>query len=54
MSAESRRGWGLNMSLLSLQSKCCLMIQMFFYEVEKYFATAADIMIDIVYDLDND
>ena len=44
-------GW--SRSLLSLQSKSCLMIILFFLrdEEDNYFTREAEIIIDIVYDL---
>ena len=48
-------GW--SRLLLSLQSKSCLMIILVFYEMRRainYFTREAEIIIDIVYDLDKD
>ena len=44
-------GW--SRSLLSLQSKYCLMIILFLWDEEdNYFTSESEIIIDIVYDLD--
>ena len=48
-------GLGWSRPLLSLQSKSCLMIILFFMRCGgEHFTRGAEIIIDIVYDLDKD